>query len=252
MEEILVKSTAGSISTNFDVIKSQLEDYLKDYEGYQVTEATLKIDKDTLADIRKVKKSINDRKIEVKKAFNEPYEKFEKSCKELMQLVDNVITPIDEQIKAYENKAVLEKKEHFLEIYKEKVGEYEPFLPFESCLEEKWQNKSYTDKEFIYNLSEKITRVRSDLDAIKNLNSEIELDIIEAYKKSGNNLAAAIARNTQFVSDKAKVEEKVKAEIQTEKVVEMPQRTVKFIVSCEDAERVRNILTMAGIIFGEE
>lgn len=258
MEEIQVKSTSGSISTNFDVIKSQLEDYLKDYEDYQVTEATLKIDKDTLADIRKVRKEINDRKIEVKKAFNEPYVAFENSCKELLKLVDNVIAPIDEQIKTFESKQVEEKRLHFLELYSEKIADYASFIPFENCLEEKWQNKSYSDKDFLYFLSERMTRIRSDLDVIKSLNSEIESEVIEVYQKSGNNLATAISRNTQFVTDKARVEEKVKSEIKTENLVEKTLEPVKttrmvhFIVAGEDAEAVRHLLMNAGIIFGEE
>lgn len=264
---IQVSQTQGSISTNFEQIEAQLKEVLNGYMGIVVTEDTLKESKKDLAELRKIKTSIDDNKKKVKKAWNEPYVEFENKCKELMSLVDEPISEIDGQIKEFEQKRIAEKRKHIEELYKENIDEYERFLPLDRIFNESWLNATSKDKDFLYDLSELKVRVRNDIEAIKNLHSEIEDEVLTAYANAGNNLAAAIQRNTDYLSakekavEKAKVEarEEIKQEIKEEKPSPIQQmndliqatKTVQFIVEAARADEVRNFLTFSEITFRE-
>ena len=88
-----------------------------------------------------------------------------------------------------------------IELYEETIGEYAEYLPFDSVFDPKWLNATAKDKDIEYDISEKKTRVISDINVIKSLKSEIENELLEIYKSKGNTLAAAIERNQQIISD---------------------------------------------------
>ena len=226
------------------------------YENFVVSEDEISIAKGDLAFLRKLSKSIDDRRKEIKKSYLKPYNDFEESCKTLTAIIDKPIKTISEQLDLFEQDRVARKRERVTALYNEAVGEYIKFLPIENNFNEKWLNKSYSDNDIHFDISEKVTRVKGDLDVIKGLNSEIYDTLIETYINSGNNLAVTIARNTQYLSDKNKVIEQVKEQPAPVEVksVEQPSQNgkVHFIVSIEDAEEVENLLTLGGITFEKE
>jgi hypothetical protein len=282
MEELQIKvsKTLGTIETNFSEIEKNLKVTLEGYKGIVVTEDTLKESKKDVAELRKLRTSIDDEKKAIKKAWIQPYTEFENKCKELMALVDEPIAEINNQVAKFESKQIEEKKQHFNGLYLENIEDYMDYLPFEMTLNDKWQNKTFADKDYLYELSEKKTRIKADLDAISSLESEIESELIEAYKRNGNNLSAAIQRNNQYMADKNRVKDQVKEEIKKEIQednqaafsISMPaeeanaglvnmnnacvtssvNNAVKFIVSAEDADKVRQFLEFSEITYTEE
>ena len=263
MEElqIMVSSTKGAITTNFEDIRKSLVAVLDDYKGIIVTEDTVKKSKKDVAELRKMKALLDDKKKQVKKLWNEPYVEFENKCKELMALVDAPINEINSQIEEFEQKEIEEKKDHFFDLYQENMDGLGGYLPFVSILPEKWMNKAYTDKDFLYHLSEKKMQVRNDLNAIKSLHSEIEKEVLDVYGESGNNLSVAIARNNQYLLDKAKIKANEKnGTVSIEKPSPIQQFNdlakkigmVTFTVAAEDAEQVETLLIENGIIYRKE
>ncbi len=282
MEELQIKvsKTLGTIETNFSEIEKNLKITLEGYKGIVVTEDTLKESKKDVAELRKLRASIDDEKKAIKKAWIQPCTEFENKCKELMALVDEPIAEINNQVAKFESKQIEEKKQHFNGLYLENIEDYMDYLPFEMTLNDKWQNKTFADKDYLYELSEKKTRIKADLDAISSLESEIESELIEAYKRNGNNLSAAIQRNNQYMADKNRVKDQVKEEIKKEiqedtqaaVSISMPaeeanaglaymnnagvtssvDNAVKFIVSAEDADKVRQFLEFSEITYTEE
>lgn len=277
--QIKVSKKLGTIETNFEEIEKNLKITLANYKGIIVTEDTLKESKKDVAELRKLKTSIDNEKKAIKKAWNEPYTEFENKCKELMTLVDEPIAEINNQVVKFEAKQIEEKKQHLNGLYLENVEEYTDYLSFEDTLSEAWQNKSFKDKDYLYELSERKVHIKSDLDAIHSLQSEIESELIEAYKQNGNNLSAAIKRNNQYMADKNRVKDQVKEEIKKEIqednqaafLISMPaeeanaglvyknnacvtssvNNAVKFIVSAEDADKVRQFLEFSEITYTE-
>ena len=105
--ELSVTQQMGVITGNFDAIKAQLESEMAEYKGKTFTEETKKKAKEDLADLRKLKKNVNTRKLEVKKAYMKPYDDFEEKVKELICVIDEPIGLIDGQVKEFEEKRIL-------------------------------------------------------------------------------------------------------------------------------------------------
>lgn len=265
MLDLQVTQKPGSISTNFKEIETALKEHLESYKGITVTQDSIKESKKDLSELRKLRDSLEDARKSVKKQWMEPYSEFEVKCKELVALVDQPINEIDSQLKLFEEDRVAAKLAHVRELYDANIDGLERFLPFDSIFNPKWTNVSTKDQDILYDLSEKKLKVKTDLEAIAALGSEIYEDVIEAYVRAGNSLAAAIQRNNQYIADKNKVAEQIKEEVKTEETKEetKPQaesmgalndmvektKTVHFIISMEDAEEVENLLNLSGISF---
>lgn len=257
MDELKISQQAGVISTNLDTIEAEIKEKMADYKDYLVTEDSIKSDKKVLADLRKLLKQLNDARIATKKQWLEPFEEFEARCKAVASLVEEPINLINEQIKLFDDEKKVAKQAHIKELYEANIDGLEEYLPFDKILtaNPKWLNASTKDQDFLFDLSGMVLKVKNDLQAIKSLNSEIEDDVISTYIKSGNDLAQAIARNTQYLSDKAKVVEQVKEVEPKVEPAPAPQpvkeetkpNTAKIVVSVDDLPQIKETLDFMGV-----
>lgn len=255
--ELKVNQQNGVINTNLDAIEAEIKEQMKEYEDYLVTEDSIKDDKKVLADLRKTKTALDNARKDVKKAWLQPYEEFEERCKSVISLVDDKINLINDQLKLFDEERVAKKFEHIKDLYDENIKGLEKFLPFEKVVEAnpKWKNVTYTDQDILYDLSGMVLKVKTDLSAIKALGSEIEDECIRTYISFNNDLSMAIQRNSQYLSDKAKVVEQNKEVSKPMKQLDDLAKTIRmhhFIVSEADAEQVRDMLGFANITFREE
>ena len=223
MEELQVKieQQPGVIKCNFEEIKEALKVQMTAYTSLQITEDDIKERKADLATLRKIRTAVDDERKRVKKEFTKPYDAFEAEVKEVLAVIDKPIDMINGKLKEFETKRIEEKQVHLHELYEANIGEFAEFLPFESVATKKWDNATYSDKDVVYDVSEAVTKVRSDIDVIKSLDSEIEAECLEAYKKAGNDLKAAIQKNNDYNAAKKLAEEKVKEET-AKKTEEIP------------------------------
>ena len=152
---LTVSQQAGTIGTNFDEIKEALKAGFAEYKNMVFTEDSKAEAKKTVASLRKLKKSVNDKKIEVKKTFMAPYTDFEAQVKELDKLIDEPIAFINGQVEEFERKRVEEKKTLISEIYNGIIADHEAvaeYLPLQRIYDSKWE-KCYHYKE-IYHRSD--------------------------------------------------------------------------------------------------
>lgn len=122
MLEVQIVRNNGTIDFNFEDIKDALASELELYKNLVFTEDTKADAKKTVAELRKLKKQIGDKRIEVKKLYMQPYTDFEAKVKELDKLINEPIAFITEQIDAFEQKRIEEKRELINEIYLEAVS----------------------------------------------------------------------------------------------------------------------------------
>lgn len=234
MNDLQLQIKTGEITTNLDDLKKELSEIADRYQGVVVTEDTIKVAKNDLASLRKVKDSIETRRKEIKKQWNEPYNKFESEVKAALEVIEKPITEIDGQLKAFAKAEKEAKEKKCKEIYGEQVSdEYKPYLPFEKVFDESWLNKSTNEKTIISDINTAVTQIKIDIDGIKALNSEIEEDCLKAYKDAGNSMAAAIKRNTDYLNAKAAAEIRAREEAER-KAREEQERKAK-----EEAERAK-------------
>lgn len=215
--EIKVTQQQGVISTNFETVEAEIKTAMEDYKNYVVTEDSIKVAKKDLAELRKKKTEIDDARKQVKREWEKPLKEFEERCKKLTALVDEPINLINKQLNLFEEERKSEKKERCIEIFNESVGKLADYLKFEKVYNDKWLNVSYSETDIRYDISEALTKIRSDLSVIEGLHSEIHDEIIKTYINSDNNLSVAVARNSQYLEDKNRMEKLAKEKAEREK-----------------------------------
>lgn len=220
-----VVQTAGIINVDFESIESQLSEKMDEYNGLVFTEDKKKDAKADLAELRKYRKAVNDRKSEVKKAYMEPYNQFEAKVKKLIELIDEPINYIDGQVKEFEEKRIREKKAEIKKIYDEIVPEdLQDYIPLECIYGTKWDNASTTMKSIKQEISDAVSKAESDISVIKGMNSDKTEDALNLYM-STRNLAVAIkfindyeAKKREILERQAKEKEKREAALKQEEI----------------------------------
>lgn len=226
--QIKVEQKPGVITANFDEIKEALAVQMTAYEDYTVTEEGIVEAKKDVATLRKIRTAIDDRRKEIKKEFSKPLTDFETEVKDMLAIIDKPINLINGKLDEFETARKEEKRKHLKELYEQNIGEYVEFLPYDRIYNPKWENKGTSDKDILSELSEHKAVVRSNLDVIKALNSEIEEECIKVYKLAGNDLATAIKKNSDYIAAKQLAEQKVKEEVER-KAREEAERQVETV-----------------------
>ena len=249
--QIKVEQKPGVITANFDEIKEALAVQMSAYEDYTVTEEGIVEAKKDVATLRKIRAAIDDRRKEIKKEFSKPLTDFETEVKDMLAIIDKPINLINGKLDEFETARKEEKRKHLKELYEQNIGEYAEFLPYDRIYNPKWENKGTSDKDILSELSEHKAVVRSNLDAIKALNSEIEEECIKAYKLAGNDLAAAIKKNSDYIAAKQLAEQKVKEEAER-KAREEAERQVETVkqeeIKAEEPQETASDMTSEPVL----
>lgn len=225
MEFKIVEVKSGIAIFNYQELKQQLQEKLNDYKGYLVTNENLTQAKSDRALLNKVKKAINDERIKVKNEVLKLYnETFEPQCKELTSLVDDVVTSIDNQIKAQEEIYKQNKKMEVKDLFNSVLSDID-FIPnpetyFELVWNEKWLNKTYSLEDIRKDLEQGINQVKNDLSVIE-MTIQNEVDKAEVKVEYFKNMDLSVA--LKEFNDRKQLKEKVfaqpSAEAKTEEVV---------------------------------
>lgn len=239
MQEInlLVEQKNGSIETNFEEIKVALAAGLEEYKGMVFTAESQPEAKRTVASLRKLKKAMNDRRIEIKKTFMAPYTNFEAQVKELDKLIDEPIDFISGQIEEFERRRVEAKKAMICEIYTGIMAEHGTvmeYLPLDRIYDSRWENSTTTQKAITEAITAHVEHVEKDLDTIRAMESEFEDKGLAKYRATLE-LSDAITAMNQYQKQKEEIlrrqaeEEQRKAEEEARRAAEEEQRKAALV-----------------------
>ena len=192
------------IRWNHEELKQWLLDRTEQYHGLVVTADKEQIQdaKKHMADMRKLRKALEDERIKAKKKILKPYDAFAVKEKELIQILDDAIQELDVQVKEYDEMLRQEKLEKAKEIYKEEIGDLDRSIPFEKVYQESWLNKTKTLKSIREEIANVRDKVDADLRLINMESSAYAFEMKEEYMKSFD-LTAAMAKK-QELEDAAK------------------------------------------------
>ena len=238
MLEVQISRNNGTIDFNFEDLKDALTAELELYKNLVFTEDTKADAKKTVAELRKLKKQINDKRIEVKKLYMQPYTDFEAKVKELDKLINEPITFISEQIDAFEQKRIEEKRELINEIYLELVSEREDiagYVELNRVYDSKWENASTSKKTIQEAIISYLDSVDNDIAAIESMESEYEAKALMRYKETGV-LSDALLTIRQWEKQKEeilKAEEEKQAEAEADEILDAPEPIEEFIEPTE-------------------
>lgn len=143
-----IEKTPAKIVFNFDELSAVLDEQLAKYEGLEFTEKKVKELKETITELNKGKKSLDDYRKATKKELSVSIADFEAKCKNLSNKFDDVIKPLKEQADEFEDKRKDEKREKIQLIVDElieKEGLNEKFSS-QLIIEDSYLNKSTTMK----------------------------------------------------------------------------------------------------------
>ena len=270
MQEInlLVEQKDGSIETNFEEIKVALAAGLEEYKGMVFTAESQPEAKRTVASLRKLKKAMNDRRIEIKKTFMAPYTNFEAQVKELDKLIDEPIDFISGQIEEFERRRVEAKKAMICEIYTGIMAEHGTvmeYLPLDRIYDSRWENSTTTQKAITEAITAHVEHVEKDLDTIRAMESEFEDKGLAKYRATLE-LSDAITAMNQYQKQKEEIlrrqaeEEQRKAEEEARRAAEEEQRKATLVheepaapevvpdVALEEEKEVRSATAPEGTV----
>ena len=141
---------------NFDELKAKINGYAKKYDGLVATDESLKGAKSARAELNKLIKTINDKRIAVKRDYDEPYNDFKRDVDELQATLKSTIEPIEASIKTIETKQRDERTLKVRELINRMAPEY-GLDPKDIKIEHEWTNKSMTQIKLTKILKEGFT-----------------------------------------------------------------------------------------------
>ena len=231
MEFILKKEVSEivpqSVDFNFDQLKQELQVSLEKYQNLVVTEDATKEAKADRAKLNALKTTIDNKRKEIKRAWNVPYIEFEDKVKELTGMIDKPIKQIDTQLKAYDQAKKEEKEKEIKAYFDTQIGEFKELVPYSKLKDPKWLNASVRMSAVKKEIDTIIKRINSDTMAIKALEIECEAQMLDVYFRKLS-LSDAMQEKRRWEDQLERLkrfeEEKRKKRVQTQAKAE----TVKF------------------------
>lgn len=214
-----VAQTNGIIKVNFEELENGLREKLAEYEGAVFTEESKSTAKGELANLRKLRKEIEDSRKQVKAEWMKPYEAFKVRVDGLLEIVDKPVNLIDSQLKEMEAVRVAKRKADIQALYDSVIGELE-YLPLEKIYDSKWENASVKLPAVKKAMIEVIGKVYEEVTTIKNMDSEVIPKALEMYKNDLS-LANAVKYINNYESQRLEIlrkEEEKKRDLEIERI----------------------------------
>lgn len=215
---------------NFEELKKDLQEKVSKYENMIYNDNEIAQAKKDRADLNKLKKAINDKRIAMEKEYMQPFNEFKAKVNEILALLDKPILAIDTQVKNYEAQIAEEKKQWIEATFKQKS----PFnwIKLEQIYNPKWLNSSFSKNAIEEEMDLFFSMIETELKSIDTL--DYKEQALEVYKETLS-LSMALDKVKQIKDlDKILEEQKAKAEVK-EEIKEDPKPEVKEEVKVETA-----------------
>ena len=193
--------------------------------------------KDERASINKIVKKVADYRKDIVSEFNKPLEEFVTIAKETESILKEASNCIDVQVKKYEEEEKESKKAECESLFNEMIGDLSELISFEKVFNSRWLNKTTKMSEIESDIKTVIEKVNSGLNAIKELNSEFETELINTFLEDFD-ITRAIFKNTQLKEQKEKITKTVEAKEETREEIIKEMSNTKI----EEIEEEKDIM----------
>lgn len=207
MTELQIKvPELPQITSNFDVIKGEVENMVARYDGL-VYDDIGQAKKDKAA-LNKLKTALNKSRIETGKRYNKPYEVFKGQVDSLIGTIDSAVSGISQQISEAEAARKEAKRQEIVRIFGEM--DFPPEVTLERLWNERWLNASYSEKAVRDDLQTKQIAIQNALASIRALGSYVQ-ETRQKYLETLD-MVVAIDYRTQLVQMELRVREQQERE----------------------------------------
>ncbi|ANZ65552.1 hypothetical protein AYR62_15820 (plasmid) [Secundilactobacillus paracollinoides] len=131
---------------NYDGLMRAATAYAERYANEVITETTEADVKVVRAQLNKVQQALDDKRKEIKRGFNQPYNDFAELVKQLREPINTTIAQIDDGLDELKVQQREQKKQHVQSLIDEMAPNYQ-VLASEIEIDPKWLNKTVTDKQ---------------------------------------------------------------------------------------------------------
>ena len=215
--ELIIKTPEDAflkaVEFNYMELKTAIENSLEKYKGLVYDDTQVVDAKKDRSTLNKFKESMENERKRVKKLCLRAYEEsFEPKVKELVALVEQPISEIDTQVKAFEDKKKNAKLELIRQFWESNCQDVKSIVKFDKVFSEKWLNVSTSMKSIEDEILATIERVKQDMETLKTIHSEYyeqmlwnymdTLDIGSALRY-GNELEEKAKRLAEYEKQKA-------------------------------------------------
>lgn len=206
--ELILKSAEVNLPQtieNLEQLKAELAPRLEKYNNLVVTEDSIKAAKADKSDLNRLKKTIDEQRKQIKKAYLEPYQILENQCKEVIALIDAPIQAIDKQLKVFDD---IEKNDKLAKIKATYLSCTPPaWLTLEKILPEKWVNKTEKVEKIETEIKTKIIAIKAEFAEIQSNFREKPylIAVLNCYQDSlskGDTYAYAAQLEKQYQANK--------------------------------------------------
>lgn len=141
------------VKFNFEEMSAYAKQLSEEYKGLVFDENAVKEGKKTVAELKKIQKSVNDFKIKTKKELTESVSLFEAQCKDIISEFDEPINFISDQLEKYESERIRVKQlkiDSFISQGYEEVGIEPKFQKVEQGSD--WLNATKSEKDLLQDI----------------------------------------------------------------------------------------------------
>ena len=170
------------------------------------TEEDFEMARERCAKLNKQIKLIEDKRKEIKKAYNQPYDVFEKASKRVTSVLSTARESLWSQVTKAEDEQKEKKKARLKDFWDKLNGDaIGGYRTFEQIFDSKWLNKGTKLETACAEMEKIFKEIVSDIMAIRSLNSEFQVSLIEHYK-AGHGISEVIAYNNRLIESKKQAE----------------------------------------------
>lgn len=183
--QVKVQQTPGTVTWNYEDLKKAITNALTVYKTTKYDDSNIGQAKKDRAMLNNLSKSVNARKIEIKKKCLEPYEVIEAQAKELMSIIQEPIAVIDERLTEYETARRKKARAVILEYMQKAFEGIEQQIADKAknaLYDDRWENATAKKSEWQTAIDARADAIRSDLQVLAGIEEKFRSYAMDAYR----------------------------------------------------------------------
>lgn len=227
---------------NYEELKAQIAERAELYKTIVYTDDDIKLAKEDRSDLNRLKKALNDRRIQIEKEYMKPFGEFKAKINEIIKMLDEPAQLIDARIKEYEKMKQDEKAEEIAEYFRS-IEDKPDWFEIGMIWDKKWLNATKSMKSIREEIDLALARIRNDLNTLAGI-QDFGFEATEEYKRSLDiNRALAEGMRLAEIQKRKEAEAKAREEAEARRAEEERMRQMADVMNRPEADAVNRAAT---------
>lgn len=195
--------TLGTLTTNALQLRDHVAETLERYTPENYSEENVDQAKSDRAILNKAAKELNDKRIQIEREWNAPFQEFKEIIGETVRMITEGSTKIDAVVKGVESKAKAEKRAAIEELWERKGI---TLLPLSKLWDDRWLNKTKRLPAVEKEIGEKLLKIETELDTLAAVDTE-DGEVLRAYYLDCLDLQRTLAYSATLKDNRQRLQE---------------------------------------------